>query len=73
MHHDPVQPAVHPTGIPVLGDSHVHCADITPAVAVIEMGHREFQHVDIIAGFHVLVDRGGFDYLRRDPVLKPAA
>ena len=50
----------------VLGHDHVGGADVAAAVLVVPLGHRQLQHVDVVAGEHVLVERALVHVLRRD-------
>ena len=64
--HGAVGAHVHPALVRVLGHDHVGGADVAAAVLVVPLGHRQLQHVEVLAGEHVLVERALVHVLRRD-------
>ena len=57
---------IEPARVGILRDHAIRRADIARLVGLVMARHRKFQHVDLVAGKHVLEDRPVFHDARRD-------
>ena len=66
VHFASVGAEVVPLGVRIFGDAHVRGADVTMRVCLMVQGHRELQHIDLVALKNVVEDRSRLHHPRLD-------